>query len=357
MAKIKVFLGGFINVTNSQNLICKGLAENLDKSKFEIYTLEVYSGNLPSQTNTKNLNIFNCFKPFGISIYLGFLWGIYKCDVAFISKGEIWRFNKFVLKLLNKKSFNTIDGIYDEDNLKSAISILGNIENVFKSKSYVNKSYAITKFLGKYNFEQHKIIVEPKVLYLGCDLEIFKNRDKNFKNLKRIVYVGRLKQRKGIYDYLEIAKSFPDLIFYVFGNGEEKENIEKYLSANNINNIFIMGTANHIELSKFLKDVDLHILPSRSEGFGLVTLETAASSVPSILYGDYGVEEWVTHGKNGWIVNEVKEIKELINYLIKNPSVLKNVGTEARILAENFDWKIRILDWEFEIEKLFNEKQ
>ena len=34
MGKIKVFLGGYINYTNAQNINCRGVAEHLDKNNF-----------------------------------------------------------------------------------------------------------------------------------------------------------------------------------------------------------------------------------------------------------------------------------------------------------------------------------
>ena len=34
MSRIKVFLGGYINYTNAQNLNCRAVAEYLDKDKF-----------------------------------------------------------------------------------------------------------------------------------------------------------------------------------------------------------------------------------------------------------------------------------------------------------------------------------
>ena len=45
--KIKVFLGTYVNSTNAQNLNCLALAKHLDKTKFEIKTMTLFSGNLP----------------------------------------------------------------------------------------------------------------------------------------------------------------------------------------------------------------------------------------------------------------------------------------------------------------------
>jgi len=107
MKKIKVFLGGYINYTNAQNLNCRAIAEHLNKDKFEVYALKVHFGDNKKYT----LKSFNCFKPFRITQHFGFLWGILHCDVAYLPKHidtPVW-----VLKLakwLKKPIFTTIEG-------------------------------------------------------------------------------------------------------------------------------------------------------------------------------------------------------------------------------------------------------
>ena len=354
MTKIKVFLGGFINYTNAQNLNCLALAKQLDKEKFDCFALELYSGDLESQKGKiDGLHIFQCFKPAKISLYFGFFWGIWNCDVAYLPKGELWRYNRLLLNILRKKSFSTIEGILDQDNLDSAVEVLGNYESVIASKNFFTKSFAITHFLGQYNYEHHKIKVEPKTLYLGCDTASFMNKTAKSGKLKKVVYIGRLKKRKGIYDFLKIAERFPELQFYIFGDGEEKTAIETFLLNNKLTHIKLMGIANHEILAAYLKETDLHILPSRSEGFPKVTLETAAAGVPSIVYDDYGAQEWITNGLNGWVVKNVEEMISIINDLKNNPQKLEVVSQEAIKLALSFDWKVKVKDWEEVIEKLY----
>ena len=101
--------------------------------------------------------------------------------------------------------------------------------------------------------------------------------------------------------------------------------------------------------------MDLHILPSRSEGFPKVTLETAAAGVPSIVYDDYGAEEWITSGINGWVVKTIDDIISVINDIKNNTEKLQEVSQEAIKLGESFDWKVRIKEWEKVIEELNNE--
>jgi glycosyltransferase involved in cell wall biosynthesis len=354
MKRIKVFLGGFTNYTNAQNLNCRALALHLDKTKFEVFTLELYSGSLPTLSRLNGIKIFNCFRPARVSLYLGFLWGIWNCDVAYLPKSELWRFNRFILKLFNKKSFKTIEGILDKDNMDSAIRIIGSYKSVLNEKTYVDKSFAITHFLGEYNKKHHQINVEPVPLYLGCQIADFINEQPKSGILKEVVYIGRLKKRKGIYDFLTIADHFPELEFYIFGDGEEREVIDNYLRDNKLFNVKLMGLVDHKTLSHFLKEIDLHILPSRSEGFPKVTLETAAAGVPSIVYDDYGADEWITDGVNGWVVKDIAKMITLIEGLQGNPLKLKEISSGAIKLAKSFDWEIKIKDWEAEILVLFN---
>ena len=44
MRKIKVFLGGYINYTNAQNINCRAVAEHLDKENFQVFALTTHFG-------------------------------------------------------------------------------------------------------------------------------------------------------------------------------------------------------------------------------------------------------------------------------------------------------------------------
>ena len=354
MKKIKVFLGGYTNYTNAQNLNCRAIAQHLDKSKFEVYTLELHNGQLPGIKAATLVKVFTCFKPVRISQYLGFLWGIWNCDVAYLPKHELWRFNRFLLKCFHKKSFSTMEGILDDDNMASGISILGSKEEVLAAKTYVSRIYSITSFLSDYNFAHHQIKAAPVILYLGCETSSFVNQAVRTGGLKNIAYIGRLKKRKGIYDFLAVAAHFPQLNFHIFGDGEELNSIEKQVK-DLLPNVQLKGVVSHESLAQHLSGIDLHILPSRTEGFPKVILETGAAGVPSILYGDYGAKEWITPGLNGWIVKNVNDIIEVVATLVQHPAQLRAVSLEAEKLTASFDWKVRIKTWEKVIIQLNNE--
>jgi glycosyltransferase involved in cell wall biosynthesis len=345
MSLVKVFLGGYINFTNAQNLNCKALAQHLDKEIFTVYTLELYNGESVT-ANKKGIHIYRCFRPHRISIYLGYLWGIWHCDLAYLPKGEIWRFNRFLLRLFRKRSFSTIEGIWDEKNLQSALEHNASIGNLVQSFSFFDEIFAITAFVRKYNFDKHGLICANKILYLGTENERFMKVRQPKQPLQTVIYIGRLMERKGIYDFLQIVDRFPELEFLIAGDGPEKANIVQYIAEHNLENARILGVLQHEKLAELLVNVQLHVLPSRSEGFPKVILETASAGIPSIVYGDYGANEWIVEDTNGWVVNTVGEIENIMKKLQEKPEILYQVSEDAVLLAKSFDWKIKVKDWE-----------
>jgi glycosyltransferase involved in cell wall biosynthesis len=352
--KINIFLGGFINYTNAQNLNCLALAKHLDKEKFKVFSLELYSGNLESQIGRiEGLTVFKCFYPAKFSMYLGFLWGIWHCDVAYLPKGELWKWNKFWLKVLRKKSFSTIEGVLDEAAMKNAIQPLGSKSNYLASRKYYDKDYSITSYMKKYNFDAIGMPTEEKVLYLGVDSAMFKSHTIK-EEIPKVLMIGNDLVRKGVFDYFELAKKFPEITFYLAGSGNGKIDVNLEISKRNLNNVIYKGSVTTQQLLTLLQDVSIHILPSRSEGFPKVMLETAAAGVPTILYSDYGASEWINHSVNGWVVNTKEEMIAILSTLIANPQQLQNVASEAIQLASSFDWKLRVKAWEEVIIELEN---
>ena len=95
--------------------------------------------------------------------------------------------------------------------------------------------------------------------------------------------------------------------------------------------------------------MDLMFFPSRSEGFPKVMLETACAGVPTLCYGDYGADEWITSGVDGFVVNTFEEAKSVIQELIDHPERLNMLSQNAVELGKRFDWKVLVKDWEEEI--------
>lgn len=343
--KIKVFLGGYINSINAQNLNCRSLAVYLDKTKFEVGALSLYSGTLPLPDT--EIKIFKVSYPHKLMRYLAYFRGILWSDVAYLPKGEIYNYCKSILKFLGKRSFITIEGVMSGTNYEKMLLSCKSDDEVRNFYNYTTRTFSITQFMANKNKELLNINSDG-VLYLGIDLSQFEAEESLKKGLKNIVFIGNNMRYKGIDDIYSLAKIFPDLVFHIIGGGLGYD-AAKEISERKLNNVVYHGLKRPDEIADILKGMDLHVFPSRSEGFPKVTLETAAAGAPSIVYSDYGASEWIISGKNGYVVDKFDEIVEIINDLKSNPAKLQKLSENAIIMTKRFDWKNVIKDWEKEI--------
>lgn len=345
--RIRVFLGGYVNCTNAQNLNCRSLAKYLDKDKFECATMILFKGNLPIEDDLNGVKLFKLYRPSRIWKYITYLRGFLWCDVAYLPKGELWKFCARCLKFLRKKSFLTVEGVIEGSNLEKSIAFLGSKDNIVPAYNYTTKTYSITAYME----EKNKSLLNIKsdgVLYLGIDRSLFNITSHKHEQLKNIAFIGNNIRYKGIDDYFTVAERFSDIKFHIIGGGLGYD-VESEIKKRGLKNCIYHGLLNHKELYKVLKLIDLHIFPSRSEGFPKVTLETASMGVPSIVYGDYGAAEWITSEKNGFVVNSINEIITIVSDLKLNPYKLDSLSEAAIVLAQRFEWKNIIKDWEKEI--------
>jgi glycosyltransferase involved in cell wall biosynthesis len=345
MKKIKVFLGGYINYTNAQNLNCRAIAEHLNKDKFEVYALKVHFGDNEKYT-TKS---FNCFKPFHITQHFGFLWGILHCDVAYFSKHvdtPMWILK--LSKLLKKPIFTTIEGNVTDLSKPNLIGLFRSQQKMKNHFTYFNAVFGITQQLIN---STHQVIKMRKIpLFLGVDLKNFSPHNKE--KLDSIVFVGGLIKRKRVYELITLAKLYPNIQFKIIGEGSEQQSLQNKAPLN----VTFFGKLNHNEMDAIFSSSDLLFLPSKSEGFPKVILEAASAGISSVVYNTYGASNWINDRENGFIVNDFNEVKSIVNELLNDSILLQNTSEGAVKLAQKFDWRNIILDWEKVIVDLQNGK-
>lgn len=348
--RIKVFLGAYINQTNAQNLNCKTLAEYLDKSRFEIYTLAIGHGNL-GKTSISGVRIFNCKYPVKLTQILGFFWGILNSEVAYLPRGNDYKLQRLLVRLFSRKSFKTVENVIDEESLKSALSALGDIERVKENYSFVTRSYSITAFMKAYNSEHHGIHTEELILPPVIDTMLFKNISNEKKSLKRVVFLGNDMKRKRVEDFVSIAEKNPDLDFVVIGNSGGY--LSEILRKRDLENLSCLGMLAHDELLNELVRCDLHILTSRSEGFPKGIIECAAAGIPSIVYSDYGAKEWIESWKSGVVCETQNDIQQAIERIKSTPDLISKLSKGAIQLSNQYDVRKVVKLYEGVIEDLY----
>lgn len=115
-----------------------------------------------------------------------------------------------------------------------------------------------------------------------------------------------------VESFLEAIKICPELKLYIFGEGIEKNKLQKLINVGRAsNNIFLMGIHTRDEIARYFKNCGIFILLSESETFGVAYVEALASGVPVIATYCGGPADYIEQGVNGRLVDE-KGIVEAI---------------------------------------------
>lgn len=183
------------------------------------------------------------------------------------------------------------------------------------------------------------------VIGLGVDTDLFKPWTTLSKNSDkyRIGTVRRLVPRMGLENLILAMKYLDDFKLEIVGSGPLREELEKLISKNNLDNkVTLLGSLKTAELPKFYSSLDLCVVPSIAlEGFCLTALEAFACGVPVIGSNLGGLKDSIGSFSYSHLFdpNSVDAIVATIKSEVwRKPNIRK----ESRIYAERNSWKARV---------------
>lgn len=356
MQKIKLFLGGYVDFLNAQNINCRALSEHLDKDKFEIMTMRFCEdmANAKDFVPTTGVKYLRLHHPVRFDVYRIYAQGIAWADVAYLPKGDIDDFCRGWAKICGTKLFTTLEGILDETLLSRQPNPVKYVEHFRKHEP---RLYSITKYIAKVEKQIHDLNCCDTILYLGTEVKNFLNPHTPSEGLRNVVFVGNDMIRKNVKEYLAMAKIFPDVTFNVIGGNDLGDcTLEEYIRQDSMTNVIYHGRLDHASMARVLSTMDIMFFSSRSEGFPKVHLETACAGVPTICYSDYGASEWITSGKDGYVVDTFDEAVAVLQDLQQHPEKLQELSHNAVELGKRFDWSVLVKEWERVITDIYNGK-
>lgn len=182
---------------------------------------------------------------------------------------------------------------------------------------------------------------------IGLDLDNYLYKKWDMNQEITFIFVARLLAEKGVYEYLEAAKSvkliYPKVSFKVIGGldlenpyGLSKLELEKLIASGLIDYPgFVNNVSEHIESSA------VFILPSYyREGVPRSTQEAMAIGRPVITTDVPGCRDTVVDGVNGFLVPkwDIGSLVEKMCFFIENPEQVNIMGKESyKIAVEKFD--------------------
>lgn len=102
----------------------------------------------------------------------------------------------------------------------------------------------------------------------------------------------------------------------------------------------VLGKLDRDALARAYASADILVLPSRSDGFGLVVAEAMLAGLPVIVSSATGAKDVVAHGENGWIVDagSVPALQEAMRAASEHRERLAEMGLRARDAASSLTW-------------------
>ncbi len=150
------------------------------------------------------------------------------------------------------------------------------------------------------------------------------------------LFVGRLMKYKGlpiILDALKILSEKREDFRMVFvGEGADAEELKETCREYGIDSrvIFTGPIRDREVLRSWNTRGDLFLFPSTYDTNGIVVREAAACALPSVLIRNSCAAEGITHGRNGYLIDENPEsLAALLSEVCRDPDRMHEVGEHA----------------------------
>jgi glycosyltransferase involved in cell wall biosynthesis len=116
--------------------------------------------------------------------------------------------------------------------------------------------------------------------------------------------MGRLVAKKGMNDFIEAIALLKreSLVFFaaIAGEGPERYALEALVRSYGLEDRLTF--AGWVDSRNFLRELDIFVLPSREEPFGIVTLEAWAAGLPVVATACEGPRSYIQHAENGLLI-------------------------------------------------------
>jgi glycosyltransferase involved in cell wall biosynthesis len=174
----------------------------------------------------------------------------------------------------------------------------------------------------------------------GVDLEFFHpDADENpGTGSFKVLFVGQPVRQKGLHYLLEAWRrlNLPNSeLCIVARSGRNNPVLSRYKSE-----FAFLQDLDWMRLREEYRRADLVCLPSLSEGFGLVTLESLACGTPVLTSTTTGSSEVISHGQDGFVVPaaDLQALMAALEFAYSDRDCLKGMRCAARKKAERFPW-------------------
>lgn len=132
-----------------------------------------------------------------------------------------------------------------------------------------------------------------------------------------------------------ILERWPTATLVLVGDGSERPALEAQVEASGLQaSVRMLGA--RFDIPDLLAAADLFLFASESEGFGLAVLEAMAARAAVVAFGLPALEEFVTDGTTGYLVdrNDEAAFVARVDQLLADPARRRSMGEAGRAVVE-----------------------
>ena len=251
--------------------------------------------------------------------------------------------------------------------------IMSRLSNIpFSCAAHANDIYTVSKsdVLEKINYSQFVVTCtrynqlflrslfgnldgkKIKHVYHGLDIENWPRKTyalkADLKNTVRLLFVGRLVEKKGLIYLLQAVKQLKHdgycLSCDVVGSGPEYKKSLEFIYLNQLTDcVHLHGTLSQEKVKRFYANVDIFVLPcvvcdadGDRDGLPNVLMEALAVGVPVISTNISAISELIANNETG-ILTPTKNSDSLVNAILKltsDPALYRKISDNGRRLVE-----------------------
>jgi glycosyltransferase involved in cell wall biosynthesis len=207
---------------------------------------------------------------------------------------------------------------------------------------YADRIFVASKFTAD-TLKRYKGSLAPiEVIPYGFPKVVGERNYDGFTNNRklRLLFVGRLEQRKGISHLFEAVEKLGrhvELTVVGMKATNDCEILNVSLGKHNY-----IPSLPHAEILKVMKEHDILLFPSLFEGFGLVITEAMSQGTPVITTERTAGPDLITHNMNGWLVKagSTDSLVEVLEQILDHPEQVIEAGKLAREAAKLRPWEV-----------------
>lgn len=238
-----------------------------------------------------------------------------------------------------------------EEDFKNSFILSNQIAPYFKK--WIIKCYNLGDFIitptpyAKDLLTSYGIKKPIEAVSNGIDLSLFDSKKTNIfrktfnykKSDKVILGIGLYLERKGIIDFVELAKRMPEYKFIWFGYSPLSVSPKKVKDAVNtkLSNLLFAGYQEPEMVKAALSECDLYIFPTLEETEGIPIVEACAMKCNALIRDIAVFDKWLVNGKNVYKAKDVDEFEIMIKKIIKKE--LPSLTEKAYKVAKERDIK------------------